>query len=603
MFPKKKIISLAMPVLVAISFNARSDTIDGRVIDAGTGKGLAQAAVTLQVKSATDSGPTAITAFTDSDGRYSIDTGAIPAKQTSTLKAQILGWEQKGPTAEAVDVLVTTQNVNFAMERSTNIANQVPDSAWLSSIPDSDAKHLTVMHCASCHQFPTAKVKDYIRLIDAGPHAEGSVAQNRTWHEQARRDSWHAIVKYMRARAYDIFPEKTLYDLSKMDWKTIQAPEYSVFDEEDEKTISDFLSRYMPTQFDFMSPDSYHYGAPLAVTPKTVIREYQLPSDSLVREATAIRGSKAIWGADVHKNRILKLDPESGHIQWFDVPFKTGTGPHTIMGDQNGVIWTSLLESDQFARFDPSTSKWTLFSLRPSGMEAKNYFGGQAIVHDMSYGEKYELKRDKSGKIWLTLIGINKLATLNPDTGEVEYFDAPRVEGRTPLGTSLYTVLLSADGSCAWFSQLMGYIGCFNTETKKVDGLYKPPSGSGPRRLSIDGDDNLWAPYYGSGQILKYDAKTRKVKKLYDLPDRSAAPYALTWDTHRKVIWVANANANVIYRFDPKSEKFSVIPLPRPNGLLRKISVDDETGDLITSYGNIPQGTGPSMAVTIHVGD
>lgn len=597
-----------LALLLTVHSNAaRCGYIEGRVIDVRTGAGISQAAVVVEVGQL-ESGLKALTMFTDPNGRYSVDTSAIPARQPATIRSQVLGLVQKSPTAEPTRINIPeateTLRIDFAMERMSNIAGQVPASAWLAKAPESDAKHETQLHCTGCHQLPTPKVMDYARKIEAAPNAGGSnLGSKTTWHDQVRKEAWRAAVKYMRAKSYDIFPEGTTIDLAKIDWKTIQAPEYSLFTARDEGVVADFLTRYLPRQFDYLAPDDYSLGAPLGVTPNTVIREFQLPDSSLVRELTSVRGSKMLWGADIQKNRLLMLDPATGGTVWFDVPHPSATGPHTILGDEHGNVWLSLLESDQLARFNPTTRQWKLYALRPSDMDPKNFFGGQAIVHDISFGEDYELRTDMKGQIWLTLIGTNKLASLNPETGEVHHYDAPPVQGRDPLNISLYSVLLSKDGGCAWFTQLMGSIGCLNTRTLKLESMFKPPSGSGPRRLSIDPDQNLWVPYFGSGQILKYDTSKRKIAKVYDLPNRSAAPYAVTWDTQRKVLWVANANADVIYRFDPSTEKFSIIPLPRPMGYLRKISVDLASGDLVTSYANIPPGSGPSMALSIHVGD
>ncbi len=89
----------------------------------------------------------------------------------------------------------------------------------------------------------------------------------------------------------------------------------------------------------------------------------------------------------------------------------------------------------------------------------------------------------------------------------------------------------------------------------------------------------------------------------FDLPDRASAPYAVTWDERRKTIWVANANSDVVYRLDPKTGVSTVYPLPRPMAYLRQLAVDTRTGQLIGSYGNYPEASGPSMGVVIDVGD
>ena len=91
---------------------------------------------------------------------------------------------------------------------------------------------------------------------------------------------------------------------------------------------------------------------------------------------------------------------------------------------------------------------------------------------------------------------------------------------------------------------------------------------------------------------------------VYDLPDTASAPYATTWDPVRRVVWIATSNGDVIYRFDPETKSFGVLPMPRAQAFLRMIDVDPRTGVLITSYANIVDVVqGPRMALIIEPGD
>jgi streptogramin lyase len=77
----------------------------------------------------------------------------------------------------------------------------------------------------------------------------------------------------------------------------------------------------------------------------------------------------------------------------------------------------------------------------------------------------------------------------------------------------------------------------------------------------------------------------------------------VSWDERRKVVWVANANSDAIYRLDSRTGKSTVYPLPRRMAYLRQIAIDQQTGRLVASYGNYPEGSGPSMGLVIEVGD
>jgi streptogramin lyase len=185
----------------------------------------------------------------------------------------------------------------------------------------------------------------------------------------------------------------------------------------------------------------------------------------------------------------------------------------------------------------------------------------------------------------------------------VSAYPAPAVKGFSPSTTSLYGTILSEDRKCVWFTQLNGYFGCFNTEKLKAESLKLFPQGSAPRRMGRDHKDTIWVPLTGSGQIVKYDGKKRRIVATYDLPDRRSHPYAAQWDEKRGVVWITGSNADLIYRFDPKSEHFTVYPFPRQSAYLRQISIDPASGDLVGVYSLYAPLVRKQIVVRLHPGD
>jgi streptogramin lyase len=59
----------------------------------------------------------------------------------------------------------------------------------------------------------------------------------------------------------------------------------------------------------------------------------------------------------------------------------------------------------------------------------------------------------------------------------------------------------------------------------------------------------------------------------------------------------------VIYRLDPASGAFTVYPMPRQMAYMRQLSIDQDSGELIGTYSNYPEGSGPSMGVVMDPGD
>jgi streptogramin lyase len=323
----------------------------------------------------------------------------------------------------------------------------------------------------------------------------------------------------------------------------------------------------------------------------------------LVRELVPAANSPYLWGADVRRNQIVRLDPRTGATQWYRVDFRGSTGPHTIVPDDAGNLWVSMVDNDQFGRFDPRTEQWQLWTLRPSELAESASIAGAAIVHDMSIDSRGHLARDHAGNVWLTLVGTNQMGTLNPDTGRVAFYDTNHLEGLSPINHLIYSTVLSADGQCAWYSQVNGSVGCIDTRSHEVEKLVPFREGTGPRRMARDNAGRLWIALFGSGQVAAVEMSSGKLLSTFDLPDRASAPYAVTWDERRKTLWIVNANSDALNRLDPATGEVRVYPLPRPMAYLRQVAVDQETGRLVTTYANYPEGSGPSMGVVIDVGD
>jgi streptogramin lyase len=200
-------------------------------------------------------------------------------------------------------------------------------------------------------------------------------------------------------------------------------------------------------------------------------------------------------------------------------------------------------------------------------------------------------------------VGTNQMGTLNPRSGEVAFYDTNRIEGLSPINHLIYATVLSSDGRHAWYSQVNGAVGCIDTATRKVEKIIPFAEGTGPRRMARDNVGNLWVALFGSGQVAKIDMARGAVVATFDLPDRSAAPYAVTWDERRKAVWVVNANSDAIYRLDSRTGTSTVYPLPRQMAYMRQVAIDHSSGRLVGTYGNYPEGSGPSMGVLIDVGD
>jgi len=524
--------------------------------------------------------PAALTVFSDDTGAYAMPAPKRTAPAgTATLAFRKLGYEtqrQSGSPAAGASVDIT-------LKPTDNVAREAPASAWLQDLPDTVERYRTVLLCSGCHQC----------ALESQLATAGSIQKMATVEE--REKAWRDVFTRMRALFLTIQPDDSAFSADKLPPEVAQQVPYTLLTREDEEVIAPFLAKHFPLEYEHM-PLSMVPRAPLGAGKGTVVREYQLPLGSHVREVAVANGSPYLWGADMKKNVMLRLDFTDGSQKWFPFPAQEATGPHTIAGDAEGNIWLATQEADRVGKFDPREERWTRVYR----------FSPMSSVHDIALNSRNQVAFDRSGNLWLTLMNKNSLSRVNAETGETAEFELPVPEGAdTSLGKyniALYGAAMASDRRTIWFTQLNGHLGAFDTETSKVVTKISFPRGTGPRRLGIDDDDVLYVPLTGAGRLLVYDARQKKELGTYDLPDRNSAPYVAVWDPRRKVVWLGTSSANLIYQFDPSTKQFVEFPLPRVGAYMRRLELAPN-GDVWTSYANHPAEKGPSMAVVVTPGD
>jgi streptogramin lyase len=550
--------------------------IKGQISDLN-GQPLPQVMVTAERQDGA-TGADAVTVFSDGAGRFSMPVSAA-AGGSAGLQARALGYAQVSVSPPAGDAGTDSPTFNIVMRRTANLADVAPASAWLNTM-DGEARSRLIVGCISCHQVPSPEVRAYAAAIDAIGAPDPAAA---------RLQSWAAAAKYMNL----LWSEELARGRADVGMPDV-AHAYSIGDVDG---VAALLSGNFQGPMQTLS--AYEYGAPLAVTAATTIREYEVPPPNAIREALLLGDPPRLWIADVSTDRIFSVDIHTGKRRVFDIPAKVDVGPHTLHPGPDRSLWVAPFFNGVVAHLNVETEGWRVWQLATRE-------GTPAGIHDLSFGADHELLTDKQGRIWFSDIVNNAVGYFHPDSGEIDIYDAPEVEGRPGDQALLYGLAMTADRKYVWYSQLnIGVFGCFNVETLEYETVVVLPSRTaGPRRLTMGDDGVLYVPLYGAGQLITYDTRRRKQLGIYDLPDRGSAPYAVTWDPVRKVVWIPTSNGDVIYRFDPADASFGVIPLPRQRGFLRMIDVDPNTGVLVTSYANIlEQVHGPRMALIIDPGD
>lgn len=238
--------------------------------------------------------------------------------------------------------------------------------------------------------------------------------------------------------------------------------------------------------------------------------------------------------------------------------------PFSGAPDKNGKIWIpDFGTANKIARLDPGTGEVQEFTVPNKGT---------ADIHS-AYPAP-------DGSVWLTEQASNKLGKWDPKTGAItEYQDAyqPGKEG-IEAGGSKHTVRVDSKGY-VWASG--SPLTRLDPATGKFTRFAEFPSAYD---VNLDKEGNVWFTSYGESKIGKADAKTGKLK-IWDLPDKNSHPRRIVVDPDG-IAWVGEFISGKIARFDPKTETFKEYQLPGPSptpyalGLDRKNNIWYSSHDL-----------------------
>ena len=250
-----------------------------------------------------------------------------------------------------------------------------------------------------------------------------------------------------------------------------------------------------------------------------------------------------VWYTAQHVGALGWLDPatgETGHI-----PLGSGSAPHGVIVGPDGAPWITDSGLNAIVRVDPQTEEVQVYPLPESS--------GDANLNTAVF--------DDAGTHWFTgQAGI--YGRLDPSTGNMEVFDAPR--GRGPYG-----ITTTPDGKVYYASLAGSYIGQIDPQTGETIMLEPPTVGQGARRVWSDSQGRIWVSEWNAGQVAVYDPADNSWRE-WKLPGNRPQAYAVYVDD-QDMVWLSDFGSNSLVRFNPADETFTVYELPSPDAAVRQI--------------------------------
>ncbi|MFP6781658.1 MAG: carboxypeptidase-like regulatory domain-containing protein, partial [Gammaproteobacteria bacterium] len=228
--------------------------------------------------------PLTTSVFSSSDGSF-IARSVDAASDAIELESFRIGWRESGRKiavdGDFVEYILT-------VEPQSNVADQVPSSAWIPGQVGDRNYHILINECAGCHQLGAERVKRFASSLDGQPI-------------EARTAAWDAMVQYMRMQSVRMGPAghaelRWNMTAESDEYKAAIAPQTSFFLPRDTEEVIPLLAKSFPTNFDtFTDYNDIERLGEYGVTEKTVVEEFQLPTFGWTREVTIAPGSDRVW--------------------------------------------------------------------------------------------------------------------------------------------------------------------------------------------------------------------------------------------------------------------------------------------------------------------
>lgn len=277
-----------------------------------------------------------------------------------------------------------------------------------------------------------------------------------------------------------------------------------------------------------------------------VIREFDVPTPKSRPHDPAVAPDGALWYTGQMTNHLGRLDLKTGAIREF--PLKTeGSGPHGLVADQDGNIWYTGNFKAHVGKLDPRSGEVTEYFM-PDREAAPD-------PHTPIF--------DQKGVLWFTVQRGNQVGRVDPRTGKVELKQAPTPRSRP------YGIVVDSRGT-PWVV-LFGTNKLASIDPKTMELTeYTLPEGARPRRLDVAPDDSIYYTDYARGMLGRFDPRTKKVEEWRSPGGPQSQPYGIAI-TRDGMVWYSESGVepNTLVRFDPKTKRFALAPIPSGGGVVR----------------------------------
>jgi streptogramin lyase len=511
-------------------------------LQAGINPGIAQssgAALTGRVTSATEGSMEGVlvsarksgsaitlTVVSDQNGRFSFPPGKLESGRYS-LAIRAVGYELDGPSTVDVAERKTAQ-IELALRKTKDLAAQLSNTEWFTSMPGTGEQKRPLIECMSCHTF------------------------ERIARTRYNGDEMLPVLKRMATYANN----STLQRVQK---RAVDRR----FDEESLRKLAAYLGSVNLSTGPVWPYELKTLPRPAGKATRAVITEYDLPRKTIAPHDVRTDAEGMIWYSNFVENFLGKLDPRTGAHAEFAYPvIKPGAplGALALEPDSEGNWWLATMFQTGLVKFDVRTRTFQIFRLPP---EMNTDAAQQSMV--MPRQSRID------GKVWTNEVSKQSIMRLDLASGKYEVIDPFKhmAGSHAPYG-------LAADAANNLFFMDFGgeSIGRVDARTGQSTLYTTPTKRSRPRRTMMDAHGRVWFAEFAANKVAMFDP-VKETFKEWEVPTPHTYPYDVFADKNGE-LWSGSMSSDRILRFNPETGASVEYLLPRQTNV-RRVFVDNST--------------------------
>jgi virginiamycin B lyase len=470
-----------------------------------------------------------VSVVSDAKGRF-----AFPASRLEpghyALKARAAGYELDG--ASSAEVLSGAEaKADIRLRKAKNLAAQLTNAEWMSSMPGTDEQKRFLLNCNSCHTVE--------RIMKSSYDADGFMQI------------------FQRMAGY--YPGSTPLKPQRLAGKAARDVERGGNGRKTAEWLATVNLSQQPT-----------WSFPLKTEPRltgrstrVIITEYDLPNPLIQPHDVVLDREGMVWYSDFGQMFLGKMDPKTGKVTQYPIPVvKPGWSEGTLdlEFDRDDNPWVGVMYQSAIAKFDRKTEKFEMWST-PKEWDTDAGQLGHIALTGTSTDNKVWIKNSDGGHIYRLDLASNKMENLGA-------FKDPKTGKR--IGT--YGIHSDAQNNAYLLDFAAGNIVKLDAKTGKETVYATPTPDSRPRRGRVDREGRLWFAEYQGNAIGMFDPKAEKITE-WKVPTPWSAPYDAVAGRNGEA-WTGSMLTDRVSRLDIASGTYVEYMLPRPTNI-RRVWLDD----------------------------